>query len=315
MEVTPEEVYDNTTENTSSPLIETNNNDDIVKNVRSIIYRNRKRNTDSSLRSPLPPKRSTLDPFDLQDPRISNKYGLSTKPPFVIHIEKIIYKSFSAAQERVSENKESNDNVNTGIGSSDSILSNPNQRSSTGSYGIIAFGKRIFKHIDNFSSAYDLKTIGRNKFTVTFPDGNSANKFCDIFNEKSNIIFPRETWIAYIPSYRVVRQFVVRGIDDDDSPEDIIKNIRPPPDWDILWQPPFEASRLRKPVRTLNKDNTSSTKFVDSDSYIIRFRTTTVPPSVIYMGKRLHLIPFIEKVRRCQRCQRFGHVAKICRTP
>ncbi|XP_029669930.1 uncharacterized protein LOC115239511 isoform X2 [Formica exsecta] len=276
MEVTPEEVYDNTTENTSSPLIETNNNDDIVKNVRSIIYRNRKRNTDSSLRSPLPPKRSTLDPFDLQDPRISNKYGLSTKPPFVIHIEKIIYKSFSAAQERVSENKESNDNVNT---------------------------------------AYDLKTIGRNKFTVTFPDGNSANKFCDIFNEKSNIIFPRETWIAYIPSYRVVRQFVVRGIDDDDSPEDIIKNIRPPPDWDILWQPPFEASRLRKPVRTLNKDNTSSTKFVDSDSYIIRFRTTTVPPSVIYMGKRLHLIPFIEKVRRCQRCQRFGHVAKICRTP
>lgn len=71
---------------------------------------------------------------------------------------------------------------------------------------------------------------------------------------------------------------------------------------------------MKKPFRSQNKDNIYTTKYIDSDSYIIRFRITTVPPSVIYMGKRLHLVPFVEKVRRCQKCQRFGHVARICRT-
>jgi len=56
------------------------------------------------------------------------------------------------------------------------------------------------------------------------------------------------------------------------------------------------------------------TKYVDFDSYIVRFRTSIVPPSVIYMGKRLTLRPYIQKVRRCDKCQRFGHIAKICRT-
>ncbi|XP_070158964.1 uncharacterized protein [Polyergus mexicanus] len=119
--------------------------------------------------------------------------------------------------------------------------------------------------------------------------------------------------IAYVPNYKVIRQFIIRGVDDDDSPEDLIKNVCPPPEWNILWQPPFEAVRLKKPIRTRDSKNISSTKYTESDTYVVRFRTLSVPPSVIYMGKRCYLTPFIEKVRRCQRCQRFGHVARFCR--
>ncbi|KMQ92375.1 pol-like protein [Lasius niger] len=101
-----------------------------------------------------------------------------------------------------------------------------NNRSDSGTYGTIAFGKRISKFIDCFKSAFDLKTI-------------------------ANQSFPGETWIAFIPNFKVIRQFILRGVDDDDSPEELLANIRPPPDWEIMWTKPFEAYRLKRSTHLL----------------------------------------------------------------
>jgi len=76
-------------------------------------------------------------------------------------------------------------------------------KSALSTYGIIAMGKRLTKFIDSFKTAFDLKTIGRNKFSVSFSEGTTANKFIEYFNNISSKIFPGEKWIAVIPNFKV----------------------------------------------------------------------------------------------------------------
>lgn len=118
----------------------------------------------------------------------------------------------------------------------------------SGKYGIIAFGKRLTRHVELFKHAYDLNASGSNKFTVSFCDGSLANKFVDYFNQNRNLIFQDESWLAYIHNYKVIRQFIMRGIDDNDSAEELLSNVRPPPEWGTLWTPPFEINRLKRRV-------------------------------------------------------------------
>lgn len=82
-----------------------------------------------------------------------------------------------------------------------------------------------------------------------------------------------------------------------------------------MWSPPFEISQLKHSIHTKNNDNSTTISYIDSDSYLIRFRSSQAPHSVIYMGKRLTFELFVQRVRRWQRCQRFGYISKICRTP
>lgn len=107
MEVTIDKPPDITTQ--VSPLsMEKGSNEDVADQVRDIIYRNRKRNLASALRSSHPPKKSSLELTNKQDPRLQTKYGLNIKPPFTVHIEKIIHKLPSATQVWDSEVKETN---------------------------------------------------------------------------------------------------------------------------------------------------------------------------------------------------------------
>lgn len=322
--------------NDSSPVPGTNNNNDTLlkpvsleNELRRIISKRRKinvsnsvKNTSSSSSQGLQPsKKQYLDPLSVShpDPRLLNKYNLDSRAPFIIHMENLV--DLNPRSPPLSSSKDQDGRENK---TKDSDLdkekdtdysSKKNQRSTSGTYGTIAFGKRILRHIAEFKFAFDLKTIGRNKFSVSFSDGITANKFADAFNKNLSQAFPGEIWIAFVPNFKVIRQYIIRGVDDDDSPEELIANIRPPPDWEMMWSHPFEISRLKRSIRSRNIDNTYTVKYIDSDSYLIRFRATQVPPSVIYMGKRLALIPYVQKVIRCLKCQRFGHLTKICRTP
>lgn len=73
----------------------------------------------------------------------------------------------------------------------------------------------------------------------------------------------------------------------------------------------WEINRLKKKIQVTNNNNVFSFQYVDSNLYIARFRSISIPPFVFYMGKRIYLIPYIEKVLRCQR---FGHISKLYRT-
>lgn len=299
------------------PPSSSNNTHSLENEVRRIIYKKRANTNISNSQScsSNQGKRQLLDPLstDNLDPRLLNKYNFNSKPSFIIHLEKIISTS-SDPNSQSTQSSTTNTTTNTTSnykGKSDTS----NQRSPSGIIGTIAFGKRLLKHIDLFKFAFDLKTIGKNKFTVSFPDYDMANKFADAFNNKLSQIYPGEIWLAYIPNFKVIKQFIIRGVDDNDSPDEIIEGIRPPPGWDIKWIPPFEASRLKKRItRSKNNDNGNNIEFTYTDNYVVRFRSAVIPPSVIYMGKRLALEPFIQSVKRCQKCQRFGHVSKICRS-
>lgn len=61
-----------------------------------------------------------------------------------------------------------------------------------------------------------------------------------------------------IPNYKVIKQYIIKGIDGNYTPEELLMNIRPPPEWGIRWTPPFEISRLKRNIHFLRDDGTSS---------------------------------------------------------
>lgn len=146
----------------------------------------------------------------------------------------------------------------------------------------------------------------------------------DSFKQFSDNIVPGETWHAFISNYKVIKQFIIRGIDEkNEEPETVRCSLRSLPEWDSEWTPPFEVSKLRRRVRapeastssrnTINKTDTSYV-YIDTDLYIAKFKTIYIPTSLIFMSKRVFLDPLIARVRRCNACQRFGHLAQYCRS-
>lgn len=113
-------------------------------------------------------KKLHKEPTENPDPRLVNKYHRASKPPFIIHIERIT--PSPPLHPNLPVQDLSPDLMQSVAGGKKS-----NQKSSTGVYGTITFGKRIVKFIDSFKAAFDLKTIGKNKFSVSFSDGTLAN--------------------------------------------------------------------------------------------------------------------------------------------
>ena len=53
---------------------------------------------------------------------------------------------------------------------------------------------------------------------------------------------------------------------------------------------------------------------VDTDTYVLTFRTTTLPKIIKLSAWHSELVDeYVERPRQCFKCQKFGHVAKFCR--
>ncbi|XP_011141120.2 uncharacterized protein LOC105184204 [Harpegnathos saltator] len=46
---------------------------------------------------------------------------------------------------------------------------------------------------------------------------------------------------------------------------------------------------------------------------MITFAGLSAPKAAIYFGKKIRFAPYIQKVKRCNNCQRFGHIEAQCR--
>lgn len=77
------------------------------------------------------------------------------------------------------------------------------------------------------------------------------------------------------------------------------------------WEGPIDISRLKR--RVIDKEDPSKITFVDTNLYIATFHNVEISPSAILLGKTLYFAPFIQRVRRCSLCQRFGHTDRICK--
>lgn len=61
-----------------------------------------------------------------------------------------------------------------------------------------------------------------------------------------------------------------------------------------------------------SKDN-SKFSFASSNLILITFSGLSPPKVAIYHGKKIRFSPYIQKVKRCNNCQRFGHIEAQCR--
>lgn len=225
-------------------------------------------------------KRCHLDTIpDIYIKLINNRYRPDNSGPFTVQVEKI---------------------------------SPPPELQST--IGVLKLGKALLAHVPgHMNSAYDFKRIGQNKFSITFQQYKQANSFVSEMWRLKTGIFATEVWIAYVPYHRITKQMVIRGIDDDTvSPDFILNHIRPPTIWRGHWNGPIDITRLKKRTPD-NKDPTNKFVLVDTNIYIASFHNTEITPNAILLGKTIFFSPFIERVRRCVICQRFGHTDKICK--
>lgn len=227
----------------------------------------------------LHPKRPYSKPIpDILVKLVNNRYRQDISGPFTVHIEKV---------------------------SSSSDIQ--------GAIGVLKLEKTLLSHVPQLmNAAFDFKRAGHNKFSLTFPFGKQANAFVSEFWSFRADLFPGEVWVGYIPHYRITKQMVIRGVDDDSiDPEVIHKHVRPPYGWKGHWNGPIDVIRLRKRV----PDDKSTTGFslADTNLYIASFHNSVVPTSAILLGKSIFFTPFIQRVRRCANCQRFGHTAGLCK--
>lgn len=165
----------------------------------------------------------------------------NSKSPFVVHIEKNhwIHSSSRWFQQQLRPLTLLGNKTNTDTRSVSANVSDKHPNDSTEPrISVLAFGKRVASRVRGFSSAFDLRSLDRSKFCVSFSEWSSANKFIRDFDSKRNNLFKSEPWLAYIPNYKVIKQYIIKGIDDDDSEEDVKLFIRPHPEWGSFWTPP-----------------------------------------------------------------------------
>lgn len=133
---------------------------------------------------------------------VNNRYIPETSGPYTVHIEKIFPIS----------------DQDNGI-------------------RVLKLGKTLLSAVNHLMySAYDFKKAGRNKFSLTFPFGKSANSFVTQTWDIRCDLFQGEIWVSYIPFYRTSKKMIIRDIDDlSIDPEFILEHIRPPINWKGHW--------------------------------------------------------------------------------
>ena len=152
-------------------------------------------------------------------------------------------------------------------------------------------GKLI--RINNFNiykNVMSIIAIDRFKVKIELNSFNYANKL------KKDHFFRENGLVAYIPSFMVVRKGVVRDIDYSLTDEEIKE---------------FVSSEIEivKAQRILLKKQGQS---VPSPLVILSFKGQSLPQYINILGVHCKVEPYMQKVKQCRRCCRFGHIEIRC---
>ena len=137
----------------------------------------------------------------------------------------------------------------------------------------------------------------RARVTVECYDGKSANKISTSKDVLSN--FNLE---AFVPSFRVSREGIIRNIPLDISTEDIIR---------------FSSTSLKCPIveaRRFVHKNEKGEKF-PSTTVQIKFEGQEIQNFIDLFHMRIKVDPYITQPKLCYSCFRFGHVTNQCKNP
>jgi len=112
-----------------------------------------------------------------------------------------------------------------------------------------------------------------------------------------------ENWVAYIPNYKIIRSGIVRGVDPSLSVEEIFQGLK----W---MDRPLE---IRSIERLKYRDIRNNNELKISSSVKIDFVSNLLPEFISIWSVRSRVKPYINKIRKCFNCLRWGHSSIFCR--
>lgn len=110
---------------------------------------------------------------------------------------------------------------------------------------------------------------------------------------------------AFIPSFRLVRRGLVKGIDEDIPEEEIKEHMES--EFKVL-----NVMRLNKRNRDPNRQE-NDPKWLASKSVVITFSGQSLPREVFLHKIRIEVEPYLVLPTVCYNCFGIGHASKVCR--
>jgi hypothetical protein len=169
---------------------------------------------------------------------LENKYSSNHLGPYEIHIERII-------------------NI-------DKTFENKTMSEST-------FGRKInsqLKELWNGKAAM-LRNLGCAKYSVEFPEGNMANLFIEALINVRDKIVDGQSWVAYIPNFKILRTMTTTDFDIGETPEEIMENLSPPPGWKGTWNKPIAVRNIRRP--NIDPNNSNVVSYINTKRFVLVF--------------------------------------------
>ncbi|XP_071582343.1 uncharacterized protein [Temnothorax nylanderi] len=155
----------------------------------------------------------------------------------------------------------------------------------------------ISKIINGFDeSIQEIRTIGNNKVRAKFETYQAANR---VIGHPS---LKKHNLIAFIPSFKIMRIAIVKGIplclSDNEITQEIESSVK------II-----SIQRLNRRVK-----RNGESVFEPSKTILIKFEGQTLPLEIAIFKTKLKVEPYIPQIQICFSCFRFGHISSNCRS-
>ncbi|KYQ51273.1 hypothetical protein ALC60_09636 [Trachymyrmex zeteki] len=137
-----------------------------------------------------------------------------------------------------------------------------------------------------------IKRLGAGKAIIEAKSADAANRLL------SNSVFERNNLRAFIPSFKVLRSGIIRGVDQSISIDCIKENI-------VSKAKILDIQRLNRRV----SDN-GKTTYVPSRTISIKFAGQILPSEVVLFNVLYKVEAFVPKAKICYTCYRVGHIGR-----
>lgn len=150
----------------------------------------------------------------------------------------------------------------------------------------------------------DVKSSGFGKLAVFTKSACAANIILDDKSLESKGLK------AFIPSYFVTSQGVIRNIPLDISEKEIKENL------EILGYHHNNSAviNVRRLSRKTINNETKKAEYVPSNTVLLTFNNKSLPSKVSIFNASLNVEKYTPPVKACWKCLRYGHISKYCKS-
>lgn len=161
----------------------------------------------------------------------------------------------------------------------------------------MSIGKILFKSNSIFKDKItEISQLGKSKVKVELNNAISAN------NLTTSDLLNNEELETYIPDFNLYKFGLVRGIDIEISPQEIIEEAR------------SEYKIISARRETRRRKTNDSFEIISLASCILKFDGQKLPNHIFLYGIRCEVSPYIPPVIQCFNCLRYGHMSKSCKS-